>query len=287
MNIKSFHKNPQFNPSYFDLSRIHAIHSIVSILHKQPSRDWRRFDLRSYAIQFPVRSIDDLGKVHDAAYLKVREAFDHHPDAKTIGMVIAGDVNGTRSHTVGQWDRMYPHLHALVILPSSLEPNTFEQEELMMARWRKSIENLDEVPHISNISDPSIKEVVDIRLFEGSGLKILDYEAYVKKADTSYASLFGENVSASYYPYDNKLKSRGSHIDFENQSIRHFIFLLHLFPEKILKRRAKYSLTPFQRAWRKEYEDAETTDEKTQVKDKFLRFVAPYTENPACGFVAA
>lgn len=287
MNITSLHKGPKFNLSDYDFSRIHAIHSIASILHKQSSRDWRRFDLRSYAIQFPVHSMEDLPKVHDVVYLRVREFFGHNLDTKKIGMVIAGDVNGTKSRTVGQWGRMNPHLHALVILPSSLEPDTHEQEDLMMAQWRKSIEKLEEVPHISNISDQSIKKVVDVRKFEGSGLKILNYEAYVEKSDTSYASRFGENVSASYYPYDKKLASRGSHIDFENPSARKFIFLLHLFPKKNLKPNLKYNLTPFQRAWRNEYENAESKTDEAKVMDQFLRFVAPNTQKSTRSLVAA
>jgi hypothetical protein len=232
-------------------------------------------DTRIYFMTIPVNHISDFSVVEKAIYTKIRKAFSFKDKKEKIGLILCGDVNGTRSGLVDQLGYQNPHFHGLLILPKSLAPeNTFSEIE-MLRRIRRELGNHKETPSILESS-----KKIYIKRFDPSQKSLFQTISYITKADTNFVARHAENFKYSTYPYDNKLNNISNVINFEDEKVRDFVFKAHLFPEEAFSNGKCGHLTSWQRHHRCLYENAIGEEEKARVKRKFLSQVRP-TSSPS------
>ncbi len=264
--------------SQIDIQHIKAINDIAASLQRMPKEDHKNFDTRTYAFEFPITFLDQEGtrSIYDVTYVKIRETYRFHEDAIKIGMLIAADVNGTRSRTVEYTDRLNAHVHGVIILPRSLSPNNARYQEQLINAWKDKLSEIHGVPQSRQIKPcelPHESKDIWIKPYDTSRKRIEACVSYGEKADRNYNHMFGESVAAAVYPYDKKLKHRGVRLDIDNPDVLDLVFNLHLFPEKVLTEPHLDNLSPWQRHYRELYEDIKDASKREMLKQRFLSTV--------------
>lgn len=79
--------------------------------------DIKHIDERAYFITIPLNHIDEIKSTQNPIYTKIRKSFGYSNKADEIGLILCGDVNGTRTNIVHDLGYQNPHHHGLMFLP--------------------------------------------------------------------------------------------------------------------------------------------------------------------------
>lgn len=96
-------------------------------------------DQRAYFITIPLNHIDEIKSTQNAIYTKIRKSFGFKYEANKIGLILCGDVNGTRTNMADELGYQNPHHHGLMFLPKDIAPHIELLEQVMYENLRSEI----------------------------------------------------------------------------------------------------------------------------------------------------
>jgi hypothetical protein len=253
-----------------DCKLIQSIHIFVSAVQHMPVDDLQGIDARSYFLTIPVENASVFRSLDKYIYMKIRKSFNFEDQDNKVGMILCGDVKGTRTNTAKATGYQHPHYHALLILPKVMAPTTEFGIIKMARKIRWHLGSLCEIPSITDST-----EKIYISPLHTDEKPLFQTISYITKADTNFLTEHAEKFRYSSFPFDQSLNSISSIVDFEDGRIQELIFNLHLFPEKIFANAKVKHLSSWQLHYRTLYDDAVGEEEKLQVKQRFLMQVRP------------
>ena len=234
--------------------------------------DIGHIDQRSYFITIPLSHIDEIQKTQKAIYTKIRKSFGFRDNDTKIGLILCGDINGTRSNLVHDLGYENPHCHGLIFIPKNIAPQDEFMEQKMFQNLKTGLGELDEVSRQVALGNEIYVARYDPQL--GSLFQTISYTI---KADTNPIFGQGDKFSYSTFPYDDKLNNISRIIDFDNPRTQDLLFALHLYPDQVLAN--PNHLTEQQMDYRQRYEDAVGTEAKSKIKKRFLKLIRPTTNS--------
>ncbi|WP_162933343.1 hypothetical protein [Sulfitobacter mediterraneus] len=253
-----------------DCKLIQSIHIFVSAVQHIPVDDLRGIDARSYFLTIPVENASVFKSLDKYIYMKIRKSFNFEDQDNKVGMILCGDVKGSRTNTAKVTGYQHPHYHALLTLPKVMAPTTEFEFIRMSRKIRWHLGSLCEIP---DITDSNAK--IYIAPLHTDEKSLFQTISYIIKADTNFLTEHAEKFSYSSFPFDQSLNSISSIVDFEDERVQELIFNLHLFPEKVLAKAKLKHLTRWQFYHRSLYEDAVDEKAKAKVRQRFLVQVRP------------
>lgn len=236
--------------------------------------DIQHIDQRSYFITIPLNHMDEFKTTQKAIYTKIRKSFGYKGKPTQIGLILCGDVNGTRTGLVNELAYENPHYHGLILLPKNVAPkNEDEDEEQKMVKKIKSaLEELDEVTLQVNKGNK-----IYVQRYNPKPKSMFQTVSYVIKADTNFTSKHADKFNCSTFPYDDKLNHTSRIIDFDDPRTQDLLFKLHLYPDEVFANSNLNHLTQWQLGHRQSYENAIGAEAKNKIKQRFLKRIRPTT----------
>lgn len=232
--------------------------------------DIRHIDQRSYFITIPLNHINEIKSTQRAIYTKIRKSFGFKDKDNKIGLILCGDVNGTRTNLVHDLGYENPHCHGLIFIPKNIAPQDEATEKLMIEKLKSGLEELDEVSRQATKGNK-----VYIKRYDPQLGSLFQTISYTIKADINYISGQSDKFNYSTFPYDDKLNYISRIIDFDNPRTKDLLFKLHLYPDLVFANANLKHLTEWQLHHRQLYENAIGTEAKNQIKQRFLSFLRP------------
>jgi len=234
--------------------------------------DIKHIDQRAYFITIPLNHIDEIKSTQNVIYTKIRKSFDFRDEDNKIGLILCGDVNGTRTNIVNDLGYQNPHHHGLMFLPKDIAPHTELLEQEMYGNLRSGIGELSEVSRqVTKGND------IYIERYDPKKDSLFQTISYVIKADTNFVSGHADKFNHSTFPYDKTLSCTSRIIDFSNQRTQDLLFKLHLYPEQVLATANPSHLTAWQGHQRGLYEGELGEEDKAKVRSRFLSLIRPAT----------
>ena len=237
--------------------------------------DIKHIDQRSYFITIPLSHINEIQKIQKEIYTKIRKSFGFKDEDNKIGLILCGDINGTRSNLVHELGYEHPHFHGLIFIPKNIAPQDEFMEQKMFQNLKSSLAELVEISQ-------QVKQgnKIYVARYDPQKGSLFQTISYTIKADTNSISGQGDKFSHSTFPYDDKLNYISRIIDFDNSRTQDLLFKLHLYPDQVLANANLNHLTEQQLHHRQRYENAVGTEAKSKIKKRFLRLIRA-TTNPS------
>ena len=188
--------------------------------------DIKHIDQRSYFITIPLSHINEIQKIQKEIYTKIRKSFGFKDEDSKIGLILCGDINGTRSNLVHELGYEHPHFHGLIFIPKNIAPQDEFMEQKMFQNLKSSLAELVEISQ-------QVKQgnKIYVARYDPKPRSLFQTISYTIKADTNSISGQGDKFSHSTFPYDDKLNYISRIIDFDNSRTQDLLFKLHLFPD--------------------------------------------------------
>jgi hypothetical protein len=234
--------------------------------------DIRHIDQRSYFITVSLSHIDEIQRTQQSIYTKIRKSFGFKDNNTKIGLILCGDINGTRTNLVHELGYENPHFHGLIFIPKDIAPQDETAETAMVQNLKSSLAELVEISRQVVQGNEIYVARYDPQL--GSLLQTISYTI---KADTNPIFGQGDKFSHSTFPYDKKLNSISRIINFDNPRTQELLFKLHLYPDQVFANANLNHLTDWQLHYRNRYNNAVGTEAKSKIKQRFLILIRPTT----------
>jgi hypothetical protein len=240
--------------------------------------DIRYIDQRSYFITIPLSHIDEIQRTQQAIYTKIRKSFGFRDNDTKIGLILCGDINGTRTNLVHELGYENPHCHGLIFIPKDIAPQDETAETAMVQNLKLSLAELVEISR-----QVAQGNEIYVRRYDPQIGSLFQTISYTIKADTNPIFGQGDKFSHSTFPYDKKLNSISRIINFDNPRTQELLFKLHLYPDQVFANANLNHLTEQQMDYRQRYEDAVGTEAKSKIKQRFLSLIRPTTNSSTGG----
>ena len=236
--------------------------------------DIGHIDQRSYFITIPLSHINEIQKTQKEIYTKIRKSFGFKDKDNKIGLILCGDINGTRSNLVHDLGYENPHFHGLIFIPKNIAPQDETAEKEMFQNLKTGLGELDEISR-----QVAQGNEIYVRRYDPQLGSLFQTISYTIKADTNPIFGQGDKFSHSTFPYDDKLNNISHIIDFDNPRTQDLLFALHLYPDQVFANANLNHLTEQQMDYRQRYEDAVGTEAKSKIKKRFLKLIRPTTNS--------
>lgn len=232
--------------------------------------DIRHIDQRSYFITIPLSHINEIQRTQKAIYTKIRKSFGFRDNNNKIGLILCGDINGTRTNLVHDLGYENPHFHGLIFIPKNIAPQDETAEKIMFQKLKSGLQELNEISRQVALGNEIYVARYDPQL--GS---VFQTVSYTIKADTSFIYGQASKFNYSTFPYDDQLNNTSRIIDFDNPRTQDLLFKLHLYPDQVFANANLNHLTDWQVHHKQRYESAVGAEAKLQIKKRFLCFLRP------------
>jgi hypothetical protein len=236
--------------------------------------DIRHVDQRSYFITIPLSHIDEIQRTQQAIYTKIRKSFGFRDNDTKIGLILCGDINGTRTNLVHELGYENPHCHGLIFIPQNIAPQDETAETAMVQNFKSSLVELVEI-----YRQVAQGNEIYVARYDPQRGSLFQTISYTIKADTNPIFGQGNKFSHSTFPNDNKLKSISRSVEFDNPRTQDLLFKLHLYPDQVFANANLNHLTDWQLHYRNRYNNAVGTEAKSKIKKRFLSLIRPTTNS--------
>jgi len=245
----------------------------MATIEHMTDKDINHIDKRSYFITIPLSYVSETEVIQKAIYTKIRKSFGFKDNNNMIGLILCGDINGTRTGMADHLGYEHPHCHGLIFIPKDIAPQTAFTEQMMFKKLKSGLGELREIAQ-------QVKKGTEIYIKRYQPVKSLFQTiSYTIKADINFVSGNADKFNYSTFPYDDKLNYISRIIDFDNQRTQDLLFKFHLFPEQVFAMANLSHLTKWQLYHRQCYEDAVGEKAKNDLKKRFVQLLRP-TANP-------
>jgi hypothetical protein len=142
--------------------------------------DIKHIDQRSYFITIPLSHISKIQKTQKAIYTKIRKSFGFKDKDTKIGLILCGDINGTRSNLVHDLGYKHPHFHGLIFIPKNIALQDETAEKEMFQNLKSGLEELDEISR-----QVALGNAIYVARYDPQKGSLFQTISYTIKADTN------------------------------------------------------------------------------------------------------